>query len=104
MIQHRRHLKVYGILYTRTFMEFRGIYVPFLLYFLVFLTSNFNLKVYGIPYTWTYAEIHVMARNFAVLYSKQFAELREIKSIPYKILYSAEFQKGTSKNTLYDSL
>ncbi len=31
---------------------------------------------------------------------KNFAELREIKSIPYKIPYSAEFQKDTSENTL----
>ncbi len=38
--------------------------------------------------------------NFAVLYSKKFVELRKIKSIPYKILYSVEFQKGTSENTL----
>jgi hypothetical protein len=27
-------------------------------------------------------------------------ELREIKSIPYTLPYSAEFQKGTSENTL----
>ncbi len=32
---------------------------------------------------------------------KNFAELREIKPIPYKIPYSAEFQNGTSENTLF---
>ncbi len=34
------------------------------------------------------------------LYSKKFTELREIKSIPNEIPYSAEFQKGTLENTL----
>jgi hypothetical protein len=34
------------------------------------------------------------------LYSKKFAELREIKSIPNKISFSGEFPKGTLENTL----
>jgi hypothetical protein len=41
--------------------------------------------------------------NSAVLYSKDFMELRRItqnKVNSYKIPYSAEFQKGTSENTL----
>jgi hypothetical protein len=49
------------------------------------IRNSVYMNLYGIPRYWTV---------------KNFAELREIKSIPYKIPYSAEFQKGTSENTL----
>ncbi len=45
-------------------------------------------------------EFHGITLNCAVLYSENFAELREIKSDQYKIPYFAEFQKGTFENTL----
>jgi hypothetical protein len=56
---------------------------------IVFSFEGIRNSVYtnlcGIPRYWTV---------------KNFAELHEIKSIPYKIPYSAEFQKSTSENTL----
>jgi hypothetical protein len=75
MIQHRRHLKVYGIQYRYT------VYT----------------NLYGIPYTRTYTEFRRISRYCT---EKKFAELREIKSILYKIPYSAEFQEGNSENNL----
>jgi hypothetical protein len=68
---------------------------------LALLSLYFHLKVYGIPYTRTYMEFRGIPRNWTV---KNFAELREIKPIPYKIPYSAEFQNGTSENTLRETL
>jgi hypothetical protein len=87
MIQLRRHLKVYGFRIHKPLRNSAAYAIPFVLFF-NFLYLNFHLKVYGIPW------------NFTVLYSTKFAELHEIKLIPYKIPYSKEFQKGTSEHTL----
>ncbi len=68
------------------------------LYFsLVFLYLNFHLMVYGILYWRTYTEYRRISRYCTLT---NFEELREIMSIQHKIPYSAEFQKGTSENTL----
>jgi hypothetical protein len=72
------------------------------LYFsLVFLYLNFHLMVYGILYLRTYTEYRRISRYCTLT---NFEELREIKSIQHKIPYSAEFQKGTSENTLIQAL
>ncbi len=65
--------------------------------FAPFNLVEFHSKVYGILYTWTYTEFRGISRYWAV---KNSAELHEIKSIPYKIPYSAGFQQSTSENTL----
>ncbi len=49
------------------------------------IQNSVYMNLYGIPWKWTVTN---------------FAELREIKPILYKIQYSAEFQNGTSENTL----
>ncbi len=69
--------------------------------FALFNLVDFHLKVYGIPYTRTYTEFRGIPQYWTV---KNSAELCEIKSIPYKIPYSAEFQKGTSENTLVPTI
>ncbi len=74
------------------------------------VSSKRNSAAYTIPFVLFILEfpfegirnfLNRIPRNFAVLYSKYFAELNEIKSILYKIPYSVEFQKGTSENTLF---
>jgi hypothetical protein len=66
------------------------------LYFsLVFFKLKFSfegLRNSGIPYARTNTEVSIILQYRTI---KHFVELREIKSIPYKIPYSAEFQKGT---------
>ncbi len=64
-------------------------------------TGYYTCFIYGIPYTRTYTEFRGIPRTWTV---KNFVELREIKPIPYKIPYSAEFQNGTSENTLVQRL
>jgi hypothetical protein len=58
-----------------------------------------------------YTNLHGILQNSAELNIKKFrgikrnyAELCGIKPIPYKIPYSAEFQNGTSENTLRRTL
>ncbi len=70
--------------------------ILFVLYLFI-LYLNFYSNVYGILYTRTYTDFSGISRYCTV---KNFAELRKIKSIPHKIPYSAEFQTGTSENTL----
>ncbi len=58
------------------------------------------MKVYGIPYTRTYTEFCGILRYCAV---KFLAELRKIKSVPYKICFPRNFKEALPKTPTLDT-
>ncbi len=98
-------MKVFGILYTQIFTEFHGMHWSFC-NFLLFFILEFSFEVIRNSVHTNLYEIPRNSNQFRDIVqeniSQNYAELREIKLISYKILNSAEFQKGTSKNTLLE--